>query len=134
MELLPRAFNAAKKSVFDDPALAYQALLLMRTTYVPMRRDGSLVLKERWETGLRQLGLEFTPTGGRAGEFPSDYFVTYLGRKTEIDMHLKGSNSRDPRYCFRIYFFLVQREQARGGGGLAPVSWRGESLGSCYLI
>ncbi len=70
-----------------------------------MRRDGSLVLKERWETGLRQLGLEFTPTGGRAGEFPSDYFVTYLGRKTEIDMHLKGSNSRDPRYCFRIYFF-----------------------------
>ena len=105
MELLPRAFNAAKKSVFDDPALAYQALLLMRTTYVPMRRDGSLVLKERWETGLRQLGLEFTPTGGRAGEFPSDYFVTYLGRKTEIDMHLKGSNSRDPRYCFRIYFF-----------------------------
>jgi hypothetical protein len=105
VELLPRAFNAAKKSVFDDPALAYQALLLMRTAYVPMRRDGSLVLRERWETGLRQLGLECTPTGGRAGEFPSDYFVTYLGRKTEIDMHLKGSNSRDPRYCFRVYFF-----------------------------
>jgi len=78
---------------------------LMRTAYVPMRRDGSLVLRERWETGLQQLGLECTPTGGRAGEFPSDYFVTYLGRKTEIDMHLKGSNSRDPRYCFRVYFF-----------------------------
>jgi hypothetical protein len=126
VELLPGAFNAAKKSVFDDPALAYQALLLMRTAYVPMRRDGSpmrrdgspmrrdgspmrrdssLVLRERWETGLRQLGLECAPTGGRAGEFPSDYFVNYLGRKTEIDMHLRGSNSRDPRYCFRVYFF-----------------------------
>jgi hypothetical protein len=91
--------------VFDDPALAYQVLLLMRAAYVPMRRGGSLVLRERWESGLRQLGVECSPTGGRAGEFPSDYFVTYRGWKTEIDMHLKGSNSRDPRYCFRVYFF-----------------------------
>ena len=54
-------------------------------------------------------------------KFPSDYSVTYLGRKTEIDMHLKGSNSRDPRYCFRVYF-LVQRKQADGGGvaSIAP--------------
>ena len=75
VELLPRALKGAKKSVFDDPPLAYQALLLIRNTYLPMRRDGSPVMKERWETGLRQLGLECTPThtGPRAGEFPSEY-------------------------------------------------------------
>ena len=113
VELLPRAVNAAKKSVFDDPSLAYQALLLMRNTYVPMRRDGSPGLKERWETGLRQLGLECTAThaGARAGEFPSEYFVTYDGRRTEIDMHMKGSNSRDPRYCFRLYFFWCDEKK-----------------------
>jgi len=107
VELLPRAINAAKKSVFDDPPLAYQALLLMRNVYVPMRRDSSLGMKERWDSGLRQLGLDCTPThaGPRAGEFASDYFVMYDGHRTEIDMHLKGSNSRDPRYCFRVYFF-----------------------------
>jgi hypothetical protein len=45
VELLPRAVQAAKKSVFDDPPLAYQALLLIRDAYVPMRRNGSLPMK-----------------------------------------------------------------------------------------
>jgi len=107
IELLPRALNAAKKSIFDNPPLAYQALLLLHEAYVPMRRSSSQVTKERWDSGLRQLGLEHSPTHSstRAGENASDYFVTYKGRRREIDMHLKGSSSRDPRYCFRLYFF-----------------------------
>jgi hypothetical protein len=107
IELLPRALKAARKSLFEDPPLAYQALLLMCDAYVPMRRGLLNGSKERWEDGLRQLGLECSPTfsGPGAGENPNDFFVNYLGRRTEIDMHLKGSNSRDPRYCFRLYFF-----------------------------
>jgi hypothetical protein len=107
IDVLPRAVNAAKKSLFDDPPLAYRALLLMHETYVPMRRSGSQTLKERWESGLQRLGLDCSPahSSGRAGENPDDYFVKYGGRRREIDMHLKGGNSRDPRYCFRLYFF-----------------------------
>jgi hypothetical protein len=107
VELLSRALNAAKKSKFHNPPLAYQALLLLHETYVPMRRLGSQVMKERWENVLRQLGLECSPanSGARAGENANDYFVTHGGRRREIDMHLKGSNSRNPRYCFRVYFF-----------------------------
>ena len=114
VELLPRALSAAKKSVFDNVPLAYQALLLLHGAYVPMRRTGNPAAKERWENGLRRLGLDCTGThaGARAGENPNDYFVTYGGRKVEIDMHLKGSNSRDPRYCFRLYFFWNE-EKAR---------------------
>jgi hypothetical protein len=115
IEVLSRAANAAKKSLFDDPPLAYRALLLMHETYVPMRRSGSQALKERWESGLRRLGLECSPaqSSGRAGENPDDYFVKYNGRRREIDMHLKGGNSRDPRYCFRLYFFWDdERERA----------------------
>ena len=37
--------------------------------------------------------------------------MTYDGRKTEIDMHLKGGNSRDPRYCFRLYFFWCDEKK-----------------------
>ena len=114
VELLPRAFAAAKKSLYENPALAYEALLLLRDSYVPMRRSGAPGGKERWESGLRQLGLECSRThsGTRAGENPDDYFVTHGGRRREVDMHLKGSNSRDPRYCFRLYFFWCE-EQGR---------------------
>jgi hypothetical protein len=67
-------------------------------------------------------------TGGWAGEFPSDCFVYYLGWKTEIDMHLKGSNRRDPRYCFRVYFFWSNREQARSRGVAAIASGEPDNL------
>ena len=111
--LLPRALNSAKKSLFENPALAYRALLLLHEVYVPMRRSGSQALKDRWDSALRQLGLECSPTHSstRAGENASDYFVTYEGRRMEIDMHLKGSSSRDPRYCFRLYFFWSESDR-----------------------
>jgi hypothetical protein len=107
IEILPRALRAAKKSDFDNPPLAYQALLLLHEAYVPMRRSGSLVTREHWDTGLRQLGLECARTHGgtRAGENANDYFVEHDGRRREVDLHLKGSNSRDRRYGFRLYFF-----------------------------
>lgn len=107
VKLLPRAIHAAKKSEFEDRRLAYQALLLLHETYVPMRRTGAAAVKERWESGLRQLGLECSAThaGSRAGENAKDYTVDHGGKRRWIDMHLKGSNSRDPRYCFRLYFF-----------------------------
>lgn len=110
VEVLPRALYAAKKSVFDNPPLAYQALLLLNEAYAPMRQSGSQIAKERWEGGLRQLGLECTRTqsSSRAGENPNDYFVDYYEKRMEIDWHLKGSNSRDPRYCFRLYFFWAE--------------------------
>ncbi len=112
VEVLPRALNAAKKSLFDDPSLAYRALLLLRDAYVPLRR-GDRSAKERWEAGLRRLGLHWAPvfSGPRAGEHASDYRVTYQGREVEIDMHLKGGNSRDPRYCFRLYFFWSEESR-----------------------
>ena len=32
-------------------------------------------------------------------------FVEFGGRRCELDRHLKGRNSRDPRLGFRLYFF-----------------------------
>lgn len=113
VKLLPRAIRLARKSLFENPPAAYQALLLLKETYVPMRRSETETPRSRWEAGLQQLGLECTPTfaGARAGQFGDEYFVEWRGRRRSLDLHLKGSNSRDPRYGFRLYFFWCDDEQ-----------------------
>ena len=108
VHVLPRAFRAARKSLYENPTLAYRALLLLRDIYVPMRRgeaagDGN----QLWMDGLKELGLTLTPSfsGANAGQFGDEYFVDWNGRRRELDLHLKGNSSREPRYGFRLYFF-----------------------------
>ncbi len=105
--VLNRALRAAKKSEFENPALCYRALLILRDCYVPMRRVGASGQKDAYEKQLRELGLEESSSfaGGRAAEQGDEYFVEYNGRRRELDRHLKGSNSRDVRFGFRLYFF-----------------------------
>ena len=106
VRLLPRAIKAAKKSTFENVALAYRALLVLRDYYVPMRlNEGKSV--EDYKQALAQEGLEDTKSfaGTRSGEFGDAYFVQHGGRKRELERHLKGTNTRDPRYAFRLYFF-----------------------------
>ncbi|MEI2421315.1 hypothetical protein V6O07_13660, partial [Arthrospira platensis SPKY2] len=92
---------------FDDAQLAYEALLVLRNHYVPMRREGGLERKRAYEHALREVGLEETAsfTSARAGEQGDEYFVLYQGRRRELDRHLKGSSTRDERFAFRLYFF-----------------------------
>jgi hypothetical protein len=105
--VLNRALRAAKKSNFENPALGYRALLVLRDYYVPMRRVGEVGRRSEYEKRLQELGLEESPSfsGGRAAEQGDEYFVDYQGRRRELDRHLKGSNARDPRFGFRLYFF-----------------------------
>jgi len=102
-----RAVRAARKSPFEDVALAFKALLVLRDYYVPMKRNGGLDAKAAYEEALQHLHLEEAPcfTGTGAGQEGDTYFVDFGGRRRELDRHLKGSNSRDPRYGFRLYFF-----------------------------
>lgn len=105
--ILNRAIRAAKKSKFSDPGLVYRALLLFRDYYAPMRRNGGLNLRNDYHRSLQELGLEDAPSfgGARAAEEGDSYFVRFGGRRCELDRHLKGSNARDERFGFRVYFF-----------------------------
>ncbi len=105
--LTGRAIRAAKDSPFEDARLAYRALLILRDRYVPMRREGGLDLKEAYRKALEKEALQEQPTfaGTRSGEHGDVYFVRHRGRRRELDLHLKGSDSRDPRFGFRLYFF-----------------------------
>ena len=107
VRLLRRAVRAAKKSPFKNPRLAYRALSILHDYYVPMRIEGGKARKDEYDKALRAANLTEAATfaGTRSGEYGDTYFVTHGGRKRELVRHLKGGNSRDPRYGFRLYFF-----------------------------
>lgn len=106
VELHNRAFQGIKKSQYEDVSLIYQALLLLRDFYVPMRREGGLAAKKAFERRCRQLGLEDQPSfaGAGWGEQGDTYVVKYGDKRVLLDRHLKKGNDREERYCFRLYF------------------------------
>jgi hypothetical protein len=111
--VLPRALRAAKKSSFHDPSLTYRALLLLRNEYMRMRKTGSDESLKEWRDELARLGLEDQASfsGDRAGEFENEYTVQWRKRRRLLDRHLKAGNSREERYCFRLYYFWDAEEQ-----------------------
>lgn len=122
IELHPRAIKAARDSDFQDVALVYNALLMMRDLYVPMRRIGGIAHKNAFDQRLAELGLENTPCfaqENKAKQFGGSYFVRYQESSRELDWHLKGSNSRDGRLGFRLYYFW-DAETARVVVGYLP--------------
>ncbi|MGB0694297.1 MAG: hypothetical protein ACPGOY_01525 [Rhodospirillaceae bacterium] len=107
VELHNRALRGAKQSEYEDASVIYQALLLLRDYYVPMRREGKPEQKQAFDHRCQELGIEEQQSfaGNRAGEHGEEYFIRIGPRRIELDRHLKKGNSREPRYCFRLYFF-----------------------------
>jgi hypothetical protein len=108
VELHRRAVKALRDSDFQDVALVRDALLMMRDFYVPMRRSGGNELRNAFNQRLATLGLQNTKCfsqENRAKNFGGDYFVSYQENSRELDWHLKGSNARDARTGFRLYYF-----------------------------
>ncbi len=100
-----RAIRSAKKSPFEDVALVYNSLLMLRDYYVPMRRGEKS--PDEFKDACGKLGLDETPcfAGTGYGSEGEDYFVQYSGHRCKLDRHLKGSNNRTHRFGFRLYFF-----------------------------
>lgn len=100
-----RAFQGAKKSVYDDVSLIYRALLVLRDQYVPMRIRGGIDMLSAYEVKLGECGLEESATGDGAKFEGGEYYIQYQGTRRLLDRHLKAGASREPRFCFRLYFF-----------------------------
>ena len=111
VELANRAYQGVRKSEFHDPTFLYRALLLLRDHYVPMRVEGTPECRRSYEEALNALQLEDSATGDGV-KFAADlYSVQYGGGRRALDRHLKGSDSRDRRYGFRLYFFWDDESQ-----------------------
>lgn len=103
--VLNRAHRGVKTSVYEDPTLAYRALLLLRDFYVPMRRQGGDALKTAFEAEAQRLGIENSKVGVATRTHPEQYTVDYSGRRRELDWHLKAGSGRERTHCFRLYYF-----------------------------
>ncbi len=101
-----RAFRVARKSDFQNVALVYDALRMLRDYYVPMRRFGG-EYREKFEVQCEELGIEYSKSlsGSRYGEEGDAYLVDYAGQRRLLEWHLKSGSSRETRYGFRLYFF-----------------------------
>ena len=106
-----RAFQGAKKSVFQDPSLIYKALVVLRDHYVPMRTYGGAERQAAYAKALGELHIEESATGDGVRFEGDEYTVQYQGRRRNLDRHLKAGNSRDPRFCLRLYFFWDDESQ-----------------------
>ena len=107
VELHNRAFQGVKKSQYQDNRFLYEALLLLRNHYVPMRREPSDAARKAYDDECNRLGLEESGTISkeRLGEQGDTYVVKYAGKRRILDRHLKKGSSKDQRNCFRLYFF-----------------------------
>lgn len=108
-----KAIRAARDSVFENVPFCYEVLLFLTETYVPSRRGTLEGGGERLEAEKTRLGIDISPVG-RAAEMhrsKETYSTTYKGTRVNLDMHVKGSNDRDPRKVFRLYFGWHEESQ-----------------------
>jgi hypothetical protein len=111
--LLPRALNAAKDSIYEKPEDIYDALLWLAQYYWPSKtaENPNDEARERSRARLTELGLEYAGSIDQrhAGD---EYYASYGGERRFMNMALKKGNSREPRYCMRIYTFWDEDAQA----------------------
>jgi len=106
VELLPCAVNAAKKAIYEDIKLVYQALLLLGV-YRDMIVSGNPQEKRHFEEKLKELRLEKGGAVSNKSTFGirKDYEVQWRGQKRDLTDALKKKKSHNPKHTLRIYFF-----------------------------
>ena len=102
-----KAARAAKNSLFQDNILPYKAVLFLANEYREMRLKGDDASRQAYQSKLGELGLEDSLSGEetRLREQGDEFYVQHGNRKHFLKNHLKNGNARDPRYCFRCYYF-----------------------------
>lgn len=108
-----RAARNLKSATFERVELVCAALRLLAEAYWPLKMatdDTRAELARAWEHGMRELGIDYSPTGmaeSRMGEFRDAYTIDYqLGQSSRQVMgpHLRYGSNKDNRYCMRVYF------------------------------
>ena len=113
LTLLPRAERSLKNAVYEDVELVYKSLKLLATSYYRHRmgeidRDTFLQHCKDVDPGLSEARAITDVAAGQEGD---TYNVWYHGENHRLDHHLTKGNSRDRKYCLRIYFFWDDEDQ-----------------------
>jgi hypothetical protein len=118
--LLGRAKRALKGAAFGDVELVFKSIRMLGEEYWELRTavpEAYEKAKTAFESRMRELRVTEAAsiTASRFGEAEEQYTVDYtIGQsaKQKLDRHLKGgSNSREDRFCMRIYYFWDDARQ-----------------------
>jgi hypothetical protein len=115
--VVSRALRGVKQSVYEQPSLLYEALLLLRDFFVPMKRSPSADSKAKFEAELQRLKLDNSPVGDATRTHADHYTIRYGGRPRVLDWHMKRGDSRERTRCLRLYYFWDDESQC------AVVGW-----------
>lgn len=107
-----KAIRAARTSPFEQIQFAYEVLWFLGRYYVSSRRNEGVDLATLEEASAR-LGIEVALVGRSVSErkLKDTYSVPYKSKALPLDLHVRGSSDRDPRYGFRLYFHWHPVEQ-----------------------
>lgn len=108
-----RASRSLSNAIYADTGLVYRCLKLLASSYYDFRA-GSITY-DKFMADCKQVdpGLDERSaiTDVAAGMEGDTYFVQYRGKRHKLERHLTKGNSKDRRYCLRIYFFWDDEEQ-----------------------
>ena len=106
--LLPRAERAASKAEYAEAGMVYQALLILANEYRDSRMGTGT--DKAFRDALARFSMNFSGSidKSRAGQEGEAYYVNYpigTDQRAFLQFHVVRGNSREDRYCMRIYFF-----------------------------
>ena len=113
LKLHSRAARSLKTACYENVSLVFKCLKLLATHYYDYRM-GSISYEQfiatckAIDSGLEERGAITDVAAGMQGD---EYYVQYQGKKRKLEHHLVKGNSKDQRYCLRIYFFWDDQEQ-----------------------
>lgn len=117
--LLPRARRALGDAVYEDVSLVVSCLELLAGEYwglrtsSPEERDAAAIA---YQARLSFLEVDEAPSSSAQmrGRFEEQYSVDYPIRhrsRQQLDRHLRCGNSREARFCLRIYYLWDDEQQ-----------------------
>ena len=113
VRLHSRALHSLKGAIYEDITLVYRCVELLATSYYDFRmgkiqHEEFMEICKATDAGIDERGAITDTSAGMQGD---TYFVQYRGKKRKLERHLTKGNSKDQRYCMRIYFFWDDDEQ-----------------------
>lgn len=106
--LHPRAERALSKAEYTEVGMVYRALLILANEYRDSRMGTGT--DKAFRDALAQYSMDFSGSidKSRAGQEGEASYVNYPIGTTQrvfLQFHIVRGNSREDRYCMRIYFF-----------------------------
>ncbi|UVK46895.1 hypothetical protein BPNPMPFG_002618 [Mesorhizobium sp. AR07] len=102
--LHPRAKKALKNAAYEDIGVVCETLSLLANEYRKVCLGE--MRKEEFDSVIsnKHLDMSGSISEERAKEFNEEYFINWRGNKSFLHGHIQKGNSRDERYCLRVYF------------------------------